>query len=183
MAIRRILQLGDPILHEVSQPVANPGEAAALLADMRDTLHEFQRTHGFGRGIAAVQIGRTARVLYMEYGGVEYSLINPDFVRMSEEKVQLWDDCFSFPDLLAWVERSATVAVRYTDPAGEQRTVEADGVFSMLIQHEMDHLDGILAVDRAIGPNGLATRAEYERQQAAGAPRSTSTPDKAPQTP
>src|SRR5262249_49285047 len=112
MAIRRIIQLGDPLLRRISAPVL---EAESVLADLRDTLHEFQRTHGFGRGISAVQIGEPVRVIYMEFEGKPYSLINPEFDFLSEEKFRLWDDCFSFPDLLVWLERSATARLHYTD--------------------------------------------------------------------
>jgi peptide deformylase len=111
-----------------------------------------------------VQIGELQRIIYIEFEGADYSLVNPVYERMSAEKFQLWDDCFSFPGLVAWVERSVSVTVRWQDPAGESCTLEATGKLSELLQHEMDHLDGILAIDRAMGPNGLATREEYERR-------------------
>jgi peptide deformylase len=165
MPARRILQLGDPMLRQVSSAVPCPSDARLLLRDLCATLGEFRRTHGFGRGISAVQIGELQRVIYIEFESVPYSLINPVYERMSEEKFRLWDDCFSFPGLVAWVERSVSVAVSYREPSGETRTIEASGKLSELLQHEMDHLDGILALDRAIGPNGLATREEYERRR------------------
>lgn len=168
MAAHRILQLGDPVLREISQPVEMPAAALPVIDDLRDTLHEFQRTHGFGRGISAVQIGVLRRVIYMEFAGVPYCLVNPAYEWLSDEKFRLWDDCFSFPDLLVWLERSQTLRLRYTDEHGAPQTVAASGALSELIQHEMDHLDGILAVDRAIGPNGLATREQWVRMKAAG---------------
>jgi peptide deformylase len=143
------------VLRETSRAVESPADAAATLRDLRDTLHEFRRTHGFGRGIGAVQIGIPLRVIYMEFEGEPWSLINPEFEFLSPDKFELWDDCFSFPGLLVRVERSVSVRVRFTDPAGASRLVEATGAFSELIQHEMDHLDGILAVDRAIGPDSF----------------------------
>ena len=163
MPARRILQLGDPMLREVSCPLPRPSDARLVLRDLRATLHEFQRTHGFGRGISAVQIGEPVRVIYLEFEGVAYSLVNPVFEHRSEEKFRLWDDCFSFPNLLVWVERSVSVAVRYQDPSGETHAIGATGALSELLQHEMDHLDGILAVDRAIDRNSLATREEWLR--------------------
>ncbi len=162
--IRPIVQLGNPLLREVSCPVGAPAEAREVLADLRDTLHEFQRTHGFGRGISAIQIGVAQRVIYLEFDGRPYALLNPVFLRRSEEKIRLWDDCFSFPNLVVYVERSATVAVRYQDETGEFRELEGEGALSELLQHEMDHLDGVLAVDRAIDRHSLATREEYERR-------------------
>jgi peptide deformylase len=85
---------------------------------------------------------------------------------LSEEKFRLWDDCFSFPDLLVWLERSRSLRLRYTDEQGAEQRLDAFGPLAELIQHEMDHLDGVLAVDRAIGPNGLATREQWQRMQA-----------------
>jgi peptide deformylase len=164
MAVRRILELGDPKLRETSRPVRDAAEAAPALGDMRDTLHEFQRTHGFGRAIAAIQIGEPLRMVYAEFEGVCYSLVNPRFLAMSEEKTRLWDNCFSFPDLLVRVERSASVSMAYQDETGEARTLEASGLLSELLQHELDHLDGVLAVDRAIDRDSLCTKEEWERR-------------------
>ena len=164
MGAHRILQLGDPVLREISTPIdtiAARDAAGPLLDDLRDTLHEFQRTHGFGRGISAIQIGVPRRAIYIEFSGVAYCLINPEYEWLSEDKFRLWDDCFSFPDLMVRLERSQSLRLRYTDEHGYARTVDASGALSELIQHEMDHLDGILAVDRAIGPNGLATREQW----------------------
>lgn len=166
MPARRILELGNPLLRMVSAPVASPGQALLTLRDLRATLHEFRRTHGFGRGISAVQIGECQRVIYLEFEGVSYSLLNPRFEFLSEEKFTLWDDCFSFPNLLVKLERSRAVRVRYMDERGEDQSLAADGALSELLQHEMDHLDGVLAVDRALDRDSLATRAEFERRYA-----------------
>jgi peptide deformylase len=168
MPARRILQLGDPILREISSP-ASPAEAPIIFGDLRDTLHEFQRAHGFGRGISAVQIGELKRLIYIEIAGRAYALCNPAYEFQSEGKFALWDDCFSFPNLLVWLERHRTVRVRYEDEAGAVQTLEASGAFSELLQHEIDHLDGVLAVDRATGPNALCTREEYNRRRLAEA--------------
>ena len=165
MANRRILLLGDPLLRQISLPVPADEIPHTVLTDLRDTLHEFQRTHGFGRGISAVQIGALVRAIYIEFEGTAYNLINPEYTYRSEEKFKLWDDCFSFPDLLVWLERSVTVAIRYTDEEGLPRTLEASGALSELLQHEMDHLDGILAVDHALDELSLCLRAEYERRK------------------
>jgi peptide deformylase len=164
MAVRRILQLGDPVLREESRAVTDPGACENTLCDLRDTLHEFQRTHGFGRGISAIQIGVPERIIYMEFEGMAWCLINPEWEYLSAEKFRLWDDCFSFPDLLVWVERSERVRVRFLDNSGVEQVLEAAGAFSELIQHEMDHLDGILAIDRAIERNSLCTREEWLRR-------------------
>ena len=164
MPARRILQLGDPLLRAVSAPVDSADDAEPVFEDLRATLHEFQRTHGFGRGISAVQIGETSRLIYIEIGGRAYRLRNPEFEFQSEEKFRMWDDCFSFPNLLVWLERSERVRVRYVDESGAAQTIDAEGPFSELLQHEIDHLDGVLAVDRALDRNSFCTREEFERR-------------------
>jgi peptide deformylase len=164
MPSRRILQLGDPLLRTVSAPVSEPSEAVPIFEDLRATLHEFRRTHGFGRGISAVQIGHALRLIYIEFEGEAYAIRNPEYEYQSDAKFGLWDDCFSFPGLLVYLERSQTVRVRYIDGEGEVRRVKAEGALSELLQHEIDHLDGILAIDRAIEGNSLCTREEYARR-------------------
>jgi len=167
MPSRRILQLGDPLLRTVSAPVSAPSAAVPIFADLRATLDEFRRTHGFGRGISAVQIGEPYRLIYIEFEGVAYAIRNPVYEFQSEAKFRLWDDCFSFPDLLVYLERSQSVRVRYDDEDGKSRVVEAAGALSELLQHEIDHLEGILAIDRALDRNSLSTRQEYVRRIAA----------------
>jgi len=164
MPERRIRQLGDPVLREVSAPVADFREAKSIVTDLRATLHAFRRAHGFGRGMSAIQIGRPKRIIYLEFDGTPYVLINPRYERRSRKKFRLWDDCFSFPDLLVRVERSVSVRVKYQDCSGESRVLEGTGPLSELLQHEIDHLDGILAVDRAIDRFSLSTREEYVRR-------------------
>ena len=166
MPIRRILQLGHPLLRAVSARVPTAAEAEPVFADLRDTLHEFQRAHGFGRGISAVQIGEPKRLIYIELGGRAYRLRNPEYEFQSEEKFQLWDDCFSFPDLLVRLERAERVRVRYEEDDGRTPLLDAEGAFSELLQHEIDHLDGILAIDRALDRNSLCTREEWQRRYA-----------------
>src|SRR5579872_1754079 len=170
MPARRILQLGDPILRAVSAAVPTATEAEPIFEDLRATLHEFQRTHGFGRGISAVQIGEPKRLIYIELEGRAYRLRNPEYEFQSDEKIRLWDDCFSFPNLLVLLERARRIRVRYVDEAGAVQTIETEGDFSELLQHEIDHLDGILAVDRALDRHSLCTREEFERRHRAGSP-------------
>ena len=155
-------------MRKISAPPSS-SESAAIFADLRDTLHEFQRTHGFGRGISAVQIGELKRLIYIEIEGRAYSLSNPIYEFQSEDKFALWDDCFSFPDLLVWLERPRTIRIRYEDETGAMQTLEVSGPFSELLQHEIDHLDGVLAIDRALGRNAFCTREEYNRQRQSAA--------------
>ncbi len=164
MAIRRIVELGDPLLRVISGEVTEMSAAFSTLDDLRDTLHEFQRVQGFGRGIAAIQIGVAQRVIYIEIGGEVFELINPVLTQMSDEKFRMWDDCFSFPNLMVELERSESVTLRYQDRSGEWHEVEAEGAFSELLQHEVDHLDGILSIDRALDRReSFMTRTQWLR--------------------
>jgi peptide deformylase len=166
MSAHRILQLGDPMLRRISLPVQT-SEVALILDDLRSTLHAFQKTHGFGRGISAVQIGSLRRVIYIEIDGANHELCNPNFDFLSPQTFELWDDCFSFPNLMVRLKRSERVRLTYEDRNGSCQKLDAVGAFSELIQHEMDHLDGILAVDRAIDRFSLTTREEWLRQKRA----------------
>jgi len=168
MAAREILELGNPVLRVKCTPVKRfEGTGLAkVIEDLRDTLHDFRREHGFGRGIAAPQIGVTQRVIFLDVGK-PLALVNPVIVRRSRRMMTLWDDCFSFPDLLAKVRRNLTVEVRYQDTDGHKRQLDAEGAFSELLQHEIDHLDGILAIDRAIDSRHIAYRRELEKREKA----------------
>ena len=168
MARREILQLGNPTLWQKSERVSDPtsSETARLIRDLSDTLASFREATGYGRGIAAPQIGSLKRMIFirMQPTGFSAPLINPEIAWASSQTMELWDDCFSFPDLMVRVSRAAQIRVEYTDERGAAQTVEARGDLSELLQHEIDHLDGILAVNRAISDKAFATRAEWERQ-------------------
>jgi peptide deformylase len=168
MASREILQLGNSTLLEKSLPISNPGatDIHELARDLSDTLASFRESTGYGRGIAAPQIGALKRMIFirMATNGFDGPLINPEIVWASEGRFELWDDCFSFPGLMVRVSRAVAVRVRYEDERGASRLIEAGGDFSELLQHEIDHLDGILAVQRAVSPSAFATRAEWLRQ-------------------
>ena len=165
---REILQLGNPLLWQRSAPVAEIAatDTQAIIRDLSDTLAGFRERTGFGRGIAAPQIGALERIIFirMQPTGFTAALVNPSIIWSSPERMELWDDCFSFPDLMVRVSRAVRVRVDYQDERGARQSVEAEGDLSELLQHEIDHLDGILAVDRAIAPHALMTRAEWQRQ-------------------
>ncbi len=164
MPSRPILLLGDPALRTPCKPVRDvrSSRVQAIVSDLADTLGEFRRSHGFGRGISAPQIGHSDRIIFIdsEYRG---PLINPRITHRSQELFRLWDDCFSFPDILVEVHRHLAVTVAYTDLDGHRRTLQARGAMSELLQHETDHLDGILAIDRAVDSRHIILRSEYEK--------------------
>ena len=166
MATREILQLGNPTLRVRCGAVRNLAEpgVGALVDDLRDTLHDFRSRNGFGRGIAAPQIGVTQRVIVVDIGE-PLALVNPVIVKRSRKMVTLWDDCFSFPDLLAKVKRNLAVDVQYLDLAGHRHRIKAEGALSELLQHEIDHLDGVLAIDRAIDSKHIVYRRELEKRE------------------
>ena len=118
------------------------------------------------RGYRDPQIGALRRIIFIRLQPVGFSgaLVNPTVVWSSPQRMELWDDCFSFPDLMVRVSRAAGVRVAYQDERGAARQLEAEGDLSELLQHEIDHLDGVLAVDRAVAPHALMTRAEWQRQ-------------------
>jgi peptide deformylase len=164
MAAREILLLGNPVLRERCRKVrsAEAPQVRAVVTDLRDTLHQFRRDRGFGRAIAAPQIGAAERIIYVDY---EFSgaMINPLITRRSRRKFLLWDDCFSFPDLVVKVERSTEVDVAFMDEAGHKHKVSASGGLAELLQHEIDHLDGVLALDRAVDSRHIILRSEFEK--------------------
>ncbi len=168
MAVKPILLLGNPTLREKCTPVRSfsPGHLEQIVQDLRDTLEEFRRHNGFGRGIAAPQIGVTERLIFIDVGA-PLAMVNPVIVKRSRKKMTLWDDCFSFPDLMVKVKRHLAIHLRYQDLQGRKRTLEADGALSELLQHEIDHLDGILAIDRVIDSRHIAYRRELQKKDLA----------------
>ena len=157
---REILLLGDPRLYEVSAQVAREEleDLKPVALDLRDTLYAFRRRYGVGRAIAAPQIGVAKRMIYMETGEIRAALINPRLSFPDGEKMTLLDDCMSFPNLLVRVERTRRCRVDYLDMDWTPQTFQFEGDLSELIQHEYDHLDGILATMRAVDARSLSIR-------------------------
>ena len=149
--IREILKLGDPRLYQVCPPLTEEDwpSLPGWVEDLHDTLMEYRRVHGAGRAIAAPQIGVQRRLLYM-YLDKPTVFVNPSLHFPDEEKYTLLDDCMSFPGLLVRVERYKRALIRYTDEMGCVREMALEGDLSELLQHEYDHLDGILATMRAV---------------------------------
>ncbi len=179
MAIQTVLQLGDPRLREIAPPVANPQspEIATLVKDLADTLAHWRATTGYGRGIAAPQIGVAQRVIFLQLPGAErWPLVNPQITERSLEKIVVWDACLSFLSIFMQVERHREIEVRYQDLRGEWREIQAGAEKDLaeLLQHEIDHLDGILAVDRITDMRTLCTREEFEKRYRATSPYATS---------
>ena len=169
MAIRPVLQLGDPRLRQNAKPVADPTapEIKTLISDMSDTLAHWRAKTGYGRGIAAPQLGVLERVVFLKLPGEDpLALINPEITRRSHEKMVVWDACLSFLSIFMQVERHREIEVQYYDPEGEKHCVKAgiERNLSELLQHEIDHLEGILAIDRVIDVKTICTREEFEKR-------------------
>ena len=148
---RQILLLGDPKLYEVSQEVTREEleELRPVFTDLFDCIKAIRRDHGFGRAIAAPQIGVMKRLICI-LTDKPYVIINPELEFIGEEMMELMDDCMSFPNLLVRVRRYRHCILRYTDENWQPQEMRMDDDMAELIQHEYDHLDGILATMRAI---------------------------------
>ena len=167
MTVHRIRLLGDPILRTRCERVTKPRSAAVRLIvdDLKDTLRDWQSRFGAGRAIAAPQIGAPVRIVYVEMDR-PWVLINPEIVDIGTEDFTVWDDCFSFPNLLVQVSRAYRIRLRYEDQKGVEHEVDLEGDRAELIQHELDHLDGVLIVDRAHGLDPFCLREEWNRHYA-----------------
>lgn len=148
MTIRPILTAPDPRLKVVSEPVATVDDQIRALADdMIETMYEAD-----GIGLAAVQIGVPKRILVMDIDQTTGEknpkvYINPKILWASDEMAKAEEGCLSVPDIWDDVERPAKIRAEYQDQTGTLHTIEVDGLLATCLQHEMDHLDGVLFVD------------------------------------
>jgi len=146
MALRNILSYPDPRLHTVAKPVQGvDARIKALVADMIETMYEAN-----GIGLAATQIDVHERVVVIDISEERNQpvvLINPEIVWASDEKVINEEGCLSVPGIYDGVERSTAVKVTALDEHGDARTIEAEGLLAVCIQHELDHLRGKVFVE------------------------------------
>lgn len=157
----KILLLGDLDLRIISTKIENLNDETFIKnkAVLLQTLKEFRLKNGFGRGIAAPQIGVFQRFIALNLDNNPFVMVNPEITWKSEDTVEIWDDCMCFPPLLVKVKRHCSISVKYINENGA--TVEWNNIdqsTSELLQHEIDHLDGILAVDRAVDKNSLKVK-------------------------
>lgn len=163
-----ILQLGDPGLRQASAPVIDFADSTFRenYHQLHATLVTFRRAHGFGRAIAAPQIGVPQRFIALNLGAGPHLLVNPEITWTSQETFTMWDDCMSFPSLLVRMQRSYSISLRYRDEYGAlHEWARLDQAASELLQHELDHLDGVLAVDRTLDRNSLILREVFETRR------------------
>ena len=146
-----LLQLGNPLLYKECEPVL-PSELPLVggwVEDLDNVMKEIRAKYNFGRAIAAPQLGIMKRLVYMNIDK-PVVFINPELKDLSREMFELWDDCMSFPNLLVRVKRHQSLTVHYRDEKWQRRSWKMEGSLSELLQHECDHLDGILCTMRAI---------------------------------
>jgi peptide deformylase len=148
MTIKPLIILPDPLLRLVSKPVERIDDATRKFArDMLDTMYDAP-----GIGLAAIQVGEPLRMLVIDLAkeGEEpapMTVINPEIVSRSDDRSIYEEGCLSIPDYYAEVERPAMVRVKYLDENAKEQEVEADGLLATCLQHEIDHLDGVLFID------------------------------------
>src|SRR5689334_2370818 len=159
-----IRYLGDPILRAIATPVDSfvDAEFANQQQRLYATLLDFRRRNNFGRAISAPQIGYGKRVIAMHLKGERHIIVNPEITWESSGHLTMWDDCMSFPSLLVRLERARSISVHFQNEFGERCDWDhLDTPTSELLQHEIDHLNGVLAIDRAIDKNSVVTREAY----------------------
>jgi len=178
MAIRRVIRMGHPVLREAARPLAPDeigGESVErLIADMTDTLRDYG-----GIGLAAPQVGESARLAIIEIPGgpTRYGeilslpltvFINPVIEVLDPATAGYWEGCLSIPGLRGYVERPQHVGVHYLTERGEPAELELQGFLATVFQHEFDHLDGVLYIDRITDSRQLAFEPEFERYHGLG---------------
>ena len=146
-----LLLLGDARLYETCAPVLQ-SELPLVeewIADLDNVMKEIRLKYNFGRAIAAPQLGIMKRLIYMNIDR-PVVFINPELHNLSDDLFELWDDCMSFPNLLVKVKRHQSLTIKYLDENWQPQQWEMEGALSELLQHEYDHLNGILCTMRAI---------------------------------
>jgi len=148
--IKEIIQKGSPILRKKCDLVTDFNNSRNVIQDMLDTIKHIKKTYDFSRGIglAASQIGELIRIAIIESKRNHYIMINPEIIEHSDEKHNVWEGCLSFFQYRAYVPRYTSVKVKYYNQEGHEKFIECEGDLAASLQHEIDHLDGIIYVDR-----------------------------------
>ncbi len=146
-----LLLLGSPQLYEKSEPVSETELPLVMgwVVDLHNVMEEIRAKYGFGRGIAAPQLGIMKRLIYINTD-VPLIIINPEITGSSSEMFEVWDDCMCLPNLLVKVMRHRSLTLRYLDENWQEQEWFVEDDLAELVQHEYDHLDGILCTMRAV---------------------------------
>ncbi len=154
-----LLLLGHPLLYQVSDPVLESELPLVKnwAADLHNVMQEIRAKYNFGRAIAAPQLGIMKRLIYMNID-TPVVFINPDLTNLSHEMFEVWDDCMCFPDLLVRVQRHQALTIKFRDENWKEQEWNLENDLSELLQHEYDHLNGILCTMRAIDDKSFKWR-------------------------
>ena len=166
MAIKEVLMLDNPKLREKSSDINEFNlDFVQHLQDLKDTLSHLQEIKKLGRAIAATQIGVMKKLIYYQLPDKSFYMVNPKITWKSEEMINVWDSCYSF-DIAFFVEiqRYKTIKVEYQDENGNLVFEDFSDDLSELVQHEIDHLNGILATDYLKDVKKIIMRSEWERR-------------------
>ena len=166
MSIKEVLMLGNPQLREKSFDIEDFNITFVQdLQDLQDTLTYLQKSKKIGRAIAAPQIGVKKNLIYYQLPDKSFYMVNPKITWRSEEMINVWDSCYSF-DVAFFVEiqRHKNIKVEYQDENGNLVFEDFSDDLSELVQHEIDHLHGILATDHLKDVKKIIMRSEWERR-------------------
>jgi peptide deformylase len=154
-----LILLGDSRLYQTCEEVlvSEQAEVKNWVEDLDNVMSEVRAKYGFGRAIAAPQVGIMKRLIYMNIDK-PVVFINPVFTFLSPEKFEIWDDCMSFPNLLVKVKRHKSLKIKFRDMNWQEHEWHLEDDLSELLQHEYDHLDGILCTMRAIDSKAFKWR-------------------------
>ncbi len=169
MAIRPVLLFGDPRLRKVCDPVRRVDDprVSGLRKDLYETLGHLQLSHHRGNGLAAPQIGALLRLACIRSPERTFFLHNPEILNKSEEMFEVWDFCFSAKAaFMAKIKRHRHITIRYLDEDGNEQCEMFSDKMSELLQHEIDHLNGILFIDHITQPGTLIMTEEFDKQNA-----------------
>ena len=163
--LKHILLLGDPRLKTVSEPIKDFTNELYLIhkAKLLRTFESTKPKYPHCKALSAPQIGINKRMTAITISKKDFILINPEVIKKNDEKTEIWEECMSFPDIVVKIQRYKSIKLRYYDAKGNVN--EWDNIekpYSSIIQHEIDHLNGILAIDRAADANSIVYRNIYE---------------------
>ncbi|MFX0074126.1 MAG: peptide deformylase [Candidatus Hermodarchaeota archaeon] len=166
MSVKEVLLLGNPKLREKSSNVKKfDDEFEINLKNLSETLSHLQKEKQIGRAIAAPQIGWMKNVIFYNLPERAFSMINPRILWKSETMIEVWDSCFCFDvAFFIEIERYKEIQVQYLDKRGNKKIEKFADDLSELVQHEIDHLNGILATDHLKNPHKIIMRNEWERR-------------------
>ena len=166
MTIKEVLLLGNPNLREICAHIEEfNSNLDNIVEDLKDTLLQLQKEKRIGRAIAAPQIDYLKRVIFYNLPDRTFTMVNPEIIWHSKETIDVWDSCFCFKvEFFVNIRRYKTIKVQFQDKKGNKVVETFDNSISELVQHEIDHLNGILATDHLQDMKNIIMRAEWEQR-------------------